>query len=135
MMDAKRTFASACNTYLVSGAVLSVVERASGKRVSVHVDVMWDLPAGTKARVVNVHSVTGGNAPGAVEPEAGASTPAAGQVVGANPEQDIERRLPAPPASVRSARLHRRTWAIIWRLRQSGRRTEHCGKKRKFWSR
>jgi hypothetical protein len=98
MMDAKRTFGSAWNTYLVSGAVLSVVERASGKRVSVHVDVMWDLPAGPKARVVNVRSVTAGNAPGAVEPEAGASAPAAGQFVGADPEQDSERRQPAPPA-------------------------------------
>jgi hypothetical protein len=96
MMGAKRTFGGAWNTYLVSGAVLSVVEHASAKRVSVYVDVKWDLPAGPKARVVNVRSVMAGNAPGDVEPEAGASTSAAGQVVGASPEQDGERRQPAP---------------------------------------
>jgi hypothetical protein len=58
---------------LVSGAVLSVVERVSGKRVTVSVDVMWDLPDGPKARVVNVRSVTAFGAPGIAVHAAGAS--------------------------------------------------------------
>jgi hypothetical protein len=63
--DAKRTFGRAWNTRLVSDTVLSMVEDSSGKRISVSVDVMWNLPAGPKARTVNVCSFTAGNAPGA----------------------------------------------------------------------
>jgi hypothetical protein len=67
---------------------------------------MWYLPAGPEARVVNLRSVTTGNALDAVEPEAGASTPAAGQGVGADAKQtsrqpatpaDSEASSPAPP--------------------------------------
>jgi hypothetical protein len=96
-MDSKRTFGSAWNS-LVSGTVMPVVEHGSGKRVSVSVDVMWDLPDGRKARVVNVRSGTAGDAPGIAVHAAGASRSTVCQVVGADAEQDSERRDWAPPA-------------------------------------
>jgi Transposase IS4 len=106
--DAKRTFGRAWNTRLVSGTVLSMVENGSGKRISVSVDVMWDLPAGPKARTVNVRSVTAGNAPGAAGHATEVPTPAAGQAVVTDAEQDGVHRdqqlsayseggLPSPP--------------------------------------
>jgi Transposase IS4 len=107
--DAKRTFGRAWKTRLVSGTVLSMVEDGSGKRrISVSVDVMWDLPAGPKARTFNVRSVTAGNAPGAAGHATEVPTPASGQAVVSDAEQDGVHRdqqlsayseggLPSPP--------------------------------------
>jgi hypothetical protein len=92
----------------VSDTVLSMVEDGSGKRISVSVDVIWDLPAGPKARVVNVCSVTAGNAPGAAGPATEVPTPADDQAVVTDAEQDgvhrgqqlsaySETGLPSPP--------------------------------------
>jgi hypothetical protein len=75
-----------------------VVEHGSGKRLSVSVEVMWDLPDSSKARVVNVRSVTAGDAPGIAVHAVGASRSTACQVVGAYDEQDSERRDWTPPA-------------------------------------
>jgi hypothetical protein len=97
-MESNRTFGSAWTSFLVSGTVLSVVEHGSGKRVSVSVDVMWDLPDGPKARVVNVRGVTAGDAPGIAVHASGESRSTACQVVGADAEQDSERQNWAPPA-------------------------------------
>jgi hypothetical protein len=60
--DAKRTYGSAWQSRLVSGTVESVHEDDSGKRVSVFVTVMWDLPAGRELRRVNVRSIAAGHA-------------------------------------------------------------------------
>jgi hypothetical protein len=90
-MKSERTFRSAWNSFLVSGTV-------GGKRLSVPVEVMWDLPDSPKARVVNVRSVTAGDAPGIAVHAAGASRATACQVVGAYAEQDSERRDRTPPA-------------------------------------
>jgi hypothetical protein len=90
-------FGSAWNSFLVSVTVLSVVEHVSGKRVSVSVDVMWDLPDGPKAHVINVRSVTAFGAPGIAVHASGASISTSCQVVGAEAEQDSERRDRAPP--------------------------------------
>jgi hypothetical protein len=106
--DAKRTFGRAWNTRLVSGTVLSMVEDGSGKRISVSVDAMWDLPAGPKARTVNVRSITAGNAHGAAGNATEVPTPAAGKALVTDAEQDgvhrdqqlsaySEGRLPSPP--------------------------------------
>jgi hypothetical protein len=91
-VNAKSTFGSVWNTKLVSGTVQSVVEDGAGKRVSVSVDVMWEQPAGPKARAVNVCSVTAGNTAGTAGAAAHQPPPAAGQAAGADVEQDGGRR-------------------------------------------
>jgi hypothetical protein len=91
-VNSKRTFGSAWDTKLVSGTVLSVVEDGAGKRVSVSVDVMWEQPAGPKARVVSVCSVTAGITPGTAGAAAHQPPPSAGQAAGADVEQDGGRR-------------------------------------------
>jgi hypothetical protein len=91
-VNAKSTFGSVWNTKLVSGTVLSVVEDGAGKGVSVSVDVMWEQPAGPKARMVNVCSVAARNTPGTAGAAVHHHPPAAGQAAGADVEQDCGRR-------------------------------------------
>jgi hypothetical protein len=106
--DAKRTYGSAWNSRLASGTVESVHEDDSGKRVSVFVTVMWDLPAGRKLRRVNVRSIAAGEAPGPIGAAAHQSPPAAGLAGDADADEDGGRRhqafaaysvsgSPAPP--------------------------------------
>jgi hypothetical protein len=60
--DAKRTYGNPWNLRFASGTLESVHEDDSGKRVSVFVTVMWDLPAGRKLGRVNVRSIAAGDA-------------------------------------------------------------------------
>jgi hypothetical protein len=90
--NAKRTYGSASNSRLVSGTAESVHEDDSGKRVSVFVTVMWDLPAGRKLRRVNVRSIAAGEAPGTIRAAAHQSPPAAGHAWDADADQDGGRR-------------------------------------------
>jgi hypothetical protein len=76
--DAERTCGSAWNSHLVSGTLESVHEDDSGKRVSVTVTVMRDLPAGRKLRRVNVRSFAAREAPGTIGAVAHQSPLAAG---------------------------------------------------------
>jgi hypothetical protein len=106
--DAKRTYDNPWNSRLVSGTVESAHEDDSGKRVSVFVTVMWDLPAGRKLRRVNVRSIAAGEAPGTIGAAVRQSPPAVGLAGDADADQDGGRRhrafvtysvsgSPAPP--------------------------------------
>jgi Transposase IS4 len=106
--DAKRTYGNPWNLRFASGTLESVHEDDSGKRVSVFVTVMWDLPAGRKLGRVNVRSIAAGEAPETIGAAARQSPPAAGQAGDADVEQDGGRRhrdfaaynvsgSPAPP--------------------------------------
>jgi hypothetical protein len=90
--DAKRTYGSAWNSRLVFGAVESVHEDDSGKRVSVIVTVTWDLAPGRKLRRVNVHSMAAGEVPGTIGAAAHQPLPPAGHAGDADAEQDGGRR-------------------------------------------
>jgi hypothetical protein len=106
--DTKRTYGSAWNSRLASGTVESVHEDDSGKRVSVTVTVMRDLPAGRKLRRVNVRNIAAREAPGTIGAAAHQPPPAAGDAGDADAGQDGGRRhrafaaysasgSPAPP--------------------------------------
>jgi hypothetical protein len=86
--DAKRTFGSAWNTHLVSGTVESVHEGDAGKRVSMSVAVMWDLPAGRKLRSVNIRSVASGDASRTTRAVDQQPPPASGCAADTGAEQD-----------------------------------------------